>query len=75
MSPNLLHLPPLSGTTVLGLWATVGLLADLVLRHFGHETEAVWVLTTAGWIVHPELNRAVPVREEAPHDVLPQARD
>ncbi len=70
MSPNPLHLPPLSGTTVLGLWATVGLAADLLLRAFGHETEAVWVLTTVGWMMHPEINRSVPVSDVAPHAPL-----
>ncbi len=69
------HLPSASGTTILGVWTLVYLAASALLRHFGYPAEAAVALAAVGVIVHPQVNRSVPVSEASPNDPLPQARD
>lgn len=66
-------IPTASGTTIIGIAAALGVASGIVLRWLGYPEEAGLAVSAAWAIIHPEVNRSVPVAEMPPHAPLPAA--
>lgn len=66
-------IPPASGSTILGITILIFAGVSALLHHFGYSSEAALVIA-GGWaIVHPQVNRSIPVAEAPPNQTLPEA--